>query len=115
VLQGTKTWLLANADGQIELTHSVSAGLDYAAVGPEHAYLQEIGRVEYTYATDAEALAAFKELAYCEGIIPALESAHAMAYVSKIAGSLPKDCLLIANLSGRGDKDVEQASKYLLD
>ncbi|MES2657353.1 MAG: tryptophan synthase subunit beta [Verrucomicrobiota bacterium] len=114
VLQGTKTWLLANDDGQIELTHSVSAGLDYAAVGPEHAYLQDIGRVEYTYATDNEALAAFKELAHSEGIIPALESAHAMAYVSKIAGSLPKDCILIANLSGRGDKDVEQASKFLL-
>ena len=114
VLQGTKTWLLANDDGQIELTHSVSAGLDYAAVGPEHAYLQDIGRVEYTYATDDEALAAFKELAHCEGIIPALESAHAMAYVSKIAGSLPKSSILIANLSGRGDKDVEQASKYLL-
>jgi tryptophan synthase beta chain len=114
VLQGTKTWLLANDDGQIELTHSVSAGLDYAAVGPEHAHLQSIGRVEYTFATDAEALAAFKELAHCEGIIPALESAHAMAYVSKVAGSLPKDCLIIANLSGRGDKDVEQAAKYLL-
>ena len=114
VLQGTKTWLLANADGQIELTHSVSAGLDYAAVGPEHAYLQNMGRVEYTYATDDEALAAFKELAYCEGIIPALESAHAMAYVSKIAPSLPASTLIIANLSGRGDKDVEQASRYLL-
>ena len=114
VLQGTKTWLLANDDGQIELTHSVSAGLDYAAIGPEHAYLKDLGRVEYTYATDAEALAAFKELAHCEGIIPALESAHAMAYVSKIAGSLPKNTLIIANLSGRGDKDVEQASKYLL-
>ena len=114
VLQGTKTWLLANDDGQIELTHSVSAGLDYAAVGPEHAYLQDIGRVEYTYATDDEALAGFKELAHCEGIIPALETAHAIAYVSKIAGSLPKDCILIVNLSGRGDKDVEQASKYLL-
>ncbi|MCB1133728.1 MAG: tryptophan synthase subunit beta, partial [Verrucomicrobiae bacterium] len=97
-----------------ELTHSVSAGLDYAAVGPEHAYLQNMGRVEYTYATDDDALAAFKELAWCEGIIPALESSHAMAYVSKIAGSLPKDSLIIANLSGRGDKDVEQASKYLL-
>ncbi len=114
VLQGTKTWLLANADGQIELTHSVSAGLDYAAIGPEHAYLQDLGRVEYTYATDDEALAAFKELACCEGIIPALESSHAMAYVSKVAGRLPKDCLIIANLSGRGDKDVEQASRYLL-
>jgi tryptophan synthase beta chain len=115
VLQGTKTWLLANEDGQIELTHSVSAGLDYAAVGPEHAYLQDIGRVEYTYATDSEALAGFKELAHCEGIIPALETAHAMAYISKIAPSLPKDYIIIANLSGRGDKDVEQASKYLLD
>jgi tryptophan synthase beta chain len=114
VLQGTKTWLLANADGQIELTHSVSAGLDYAAVGPEHAYLQNIGRVEYTYATDAEALAAFKELAHCEGIIPALESSHAIAYISKIAPSLPPSTIIIANLSGRGDKDVEQASKYLL-
>jgi tryptophan synthase beta chain len=114
VLQGTKTWLLANDDGQIELTHSVSAGLDYAAVGPEHAYLQSIGRVEYTYATDDEALAAFKSLATTEGILPALESAHAMAYVEKIAPTLPKNAILIANLSGRGDKDVEQASKYLL-
>lgn len=114
VLQGTKTWLLANDDGQIQLTHSVSAGLDYAAIGPEHAYLQDVGRVEYTYATDNEALAAFKELAYCEGIIPALESSHAMAYLCKIAGSLPKDAIVVANLSGRGDKDVEQASKYLL-
>jgi len=115
VLQGTKTWLLANDDGQIELTHSVSAGLDYAAVGPEHAWLHEAGRVEYTYATDDEALAAFRELATVEGILPALESAHAMAHVSKIAPGLPKDSILIANLSGRGDKDVEQAAKFLLD
>ena len=115
VLQGTRTWLLADDDGQIELTHSVSAGLDYAAIGPEHAYLKELGRVEYTYATDKEALAAFKELSETEGILPALESAHAMAYVSKIAGSLPKDAVIIANLSGRGDKDVEQAAKYLLE
>ncbi len=114
VLQGSKTMLLANEDGQIELTHSVSAGLDYAAVGPEHAYLQDIGRAEYTYATDDEALAAFKEVASTEGILPALESAHAMSYVSKIAGSLPKDYILIANMSGRGDKDVAQAAKYLL-
>jgi len=114
VLQGTRTWLLANADGQIELTHSVSAGLDYAAIGPEHAYLKELGRVEYTYATDKEALAAFKELSETEGILPALESAHAMAYVSKIAGSLPKESVIIANLSGRGDKDVEQAARFLL-
>ena len=114
VLQGTRTWLLANEDGQIELTHSVSAGLDYAAIGPEHAYLKELGRVEYTYATDKEALAAFKELSETEGILPALESAHAMAYVSKIAGSLPKESVIIANLSGRGDKDVEQAARFLL-
>jgi len=114
VLQGTKTWLLANDDGQIELTHSVSAGLDYAAVGPEHAWLQDIGRVEYTFATDDEALAAFRELAEVEGILPALESAHAMAYVSKIAPSLPHDAVIVANLSGRGDKDVEQAARYLL-
>ncbi len=115
VLQGSKTWLLANDDGQIELTHSVSAGLDYAAVGPEHAYLKDIGRVEYTYATDDEALAAFKELAEIEGILPALESSHAMAYVSKIAPTLSKDTVIIVNLSGRGDKDVEQAAKYLLN
>jgi tryptophan synthase beta chain len=114
VLQGTKTWLLANDDGQIELTHSVSAGLDYAAIGPEHAYLQSIGRVEYTYATDDEALAAFKTLATTEGILPALESSHAIAYIDKIAPLLPKSDIIIANLSGRGDKDVEQASKYLL-
>ncbi|MCE2959880.1 MAG: tryptophan synthase subunit beta [Akkermansiaceae bacterium] len=114
VLQGTKTWLLANDDGQIELTHSVSAGLDYAAIGPEHAFLQSEGRVEYTYATDDEALAAFKELAHTEGIIPALESSHAVAYVSKVAGSLPKSDVIVINLSGRGDKDVEQAARYLL-
>ena len=114
VLQGTKTWLLANDDGQIELTHSVSAGLDYAAIGPEHAFLQSEGRVEYTYATDDEALAAFKELAHTEGIIPALESSHAVAYVSKVAGSLPKSDIVVINLSGRGDKDVEQAARYLL-
>ena len=114
VLQGTKTWLLANADGQIELTHSVSAGLDYAAVGPEHAYLQDMGRVEYDFATDAEALAAFKALAHTEGIIPALESAHALAGVIKLAPTLSPDTLIIANLSGRGDKDVEQAARYLL-
>lgn len=113
VLQGTKTWLLANDDGQIELTHSVSAGLDYAAIGPEHAFLQEAGRVEYTFATDDDALAGFKDLATTEGIIPALETAHAMAYVRAVAGSLPKDDIIIANVSGRGDKDMEQAMRYL--
>ena len=114
VLQGSKTWLLANDDGQIELTHSVSAGLDYAAVGPEHAYLKDIGRAEYDYATDHEALAAFKQLAETEGILPALESSHAMAHVIKVAPGMSKDTVIIANLSGRGDKDVEQAAKYLL-
>src|SRR5207249_1445770 len=84
VLQGTKTFLLANEDGQIELTHSVSAGLDYAAVGPEHSYLREIGRVEYDFATDEEALAGFKLLSETEGIIPALETAHAVAHTAKV-------------------------------
>lgn len=113
VLQGTKTWLLANDDGQIELTHSVSAGLDYAAIGPEHAFLQAEGRVEYTYATDAEALEGFKDLATTEGIIPALETAHAMAYVMKVAGSMVKSQIIIVNVSGRGDKDMEQAMRFL--
>ncbi|MGJ8654958.1 MAG: tryptophan synthase subunit beta [Akkermansiaceae bacterium] len=113
VLQGTKTWLLADDDGQIELTHSVSAGLDYAAVGPEHAYLKEIGRADYSYATDDEALAAFQELSSTEGIIPALESSHALAYVAKVAGAMAKDSIIIANLSGRGDKDMGQALKLL--
>ncbi|MDF1656159.1 MAG: tryptophan synthase subunit beta [Verrucomicrobiales bacterium] len=114
VLQGTKTWLLADEDGQIELTHSVSAGLDYAAVGPEHAFLADEGRVEYTYATDDEALAAFSGLSKTEGIIPALETSHALAYVNKIAGTMKRDQIIIVNLSGRGDKDVDQAAKYLM-
>ena len=114
VLQGTKTWLLADDDGQIELTHSVSAGLDYAAVGPEHAFLQSEGRVEYTYATDDEALAAFKTLSEIEGIIPALETSHALAYVNKVASTMSKDQIIVVSLSGRGDKDVAQAARYLL-
>jgi tryptophan synthase beta chain len=113
VLQGTKTFLLADDDGQIQLTHSVSAGLDYAAVGPEHAYLKDIGRVEYTYATDDEALQAFQDLSRLEGIIPALESAHAMAEITKIAPTLDKDQIIIVNCSGRGDKDVAQAAEYI--
>jgi len=113
VLQGTKTWLLADEDGQIELTHSVSAGLDYAAVGPEHANLKDIGRVEYTYATDDEALEAFQEVSKVEGIIPALETAHGLAGVRKIAPELGKDALIICNCSGRGDKDVAQAAKAI--
>jgi tryptophan synthase beta chain len=113
VLQGTKTMLLANSDGQIMLTHSVSAGLDYAAVGPEHAYYQAKGRINYTYATDAEALDAFQELSRMEGIIPALETAHGLAYVKKIAPTMGKDQLIIVNLSGRGDKDVAEASRHI--
>jgi len=113
VLQGTKTWLLANEDGQIELTHSVSAGLDYAAIGPEHAYLHDQGRVEYDYATDAEALDAFQELSRIEGIIPALESSHAVAHVKKIAPKMGKDQIIVINLSGRGDKDVAQAARFV--
>lgn len=112
VLQGTKTWLLADDDGQIQLTHSVSAGLDYAAVGPEHAHLKEQGRIDYDYATDAEALDAFRNLALWEGIIPALESAHAIAGVIKRAPKMSADQIIIANLSGRGDKDVSQAAAH---
>lgn len=113
VLQGTKTWLLANEDGQIELTHSVSAGLDYAAIGPEHAWLHDEGRVEYNYATDAEALEAFQELSRVEGIIPALESSHAIAEARKAAPKMGKDQVVIVNLSGRGDKDVAQAARMI--
>ena len=113
VLQGTKTWLLADDDGQIELTHSVSAGLDYAAVGPEHAYLKEIERAEYDFATDDEALEAFQEVAQVEGIIPALETSHALAGVRKLAPELGADGLIVCNCSGRGDKDVAQAAKAI--
>jgi len=114
VLQGTKTYLLTDDDGQIQLTHSVSAGLDYAAIGPEHAYLRDQGRTQYAYATDDEALAAFLALSRSEGIIPALESSHAIAHVIKIAPTMRPDQILIANLSGRGDKDVAQAAEILL-
>ncbi|MGI8482523.1 MAG: tryptophan synthase subunit beta [Chthoniobacterales bacterium] len=112
VLQGTKTFVLTNDDGQIELTHSVSAGLDYAAIGPEHSYLRDAGRIQYDYATDDEALAAFRTLAEIEGIIPALETAHAVAYVVKRAPSLGADQIVIVNCSGRGDKDVSQAATH---
>ncbi len=112
VLQGTKTFVLTNADGQIELTHSVSAGLDYAAIGPEHSYLRDSGRIAYDYATDDEALAAFRRLAEIEGIIPALETAHAIAQVIKTAPTLARDNIIIANCSGRGDKDVSQAATH---
>lgn len=113
ILQGTKTWLLADEDGQIELTHSVSAGLDYAAVGPEHAYLQSIGRASYEYAGDEQALQAFSMLSAYEGIIPALESSHALAWVIENAPKLPKEHIIIVNLSGRGDKDLAQAARAI--
>jgi tryptophan synthase beta chain len=110
VLQGTRSYILQDDFGQIQLTHSVSAGLDYAAVGPEHAFLHDAKRVEYTYATDDKALAAFMKLARLEGIIPALESSHAVAECIVQAPKLGKDKVIIVNLSGRGDKDVAQAA-----
>jgi len=111
VLQGTKSYLLQDEDGNVLGTHSVSAGLDYASVGPEHAYLKETGRVQYTYALDDEALNAFELLSKTEGIIPALESAHALAETIKFAPRLAKDKIIIVNLSGRGDKDVQHVAQ----
>jgi tryptophan synthase beta chain len=113
VLQGTRTFILQDGDGNIELTHSVSAGLDYAGVGPEHSWLRAIGRTEYAYATDAEALDAFQTLARLEGILPALESAHAIAHARRFAAELGPDALMLVNVSGRGDKDVNTVEKYL--
>jgi len=107
VLHGNRTYLLQDANGQITETHSVSAGLDYPGVGPEHAWLKDQGRAEYAAVTDEEALEAFGNLCRLEGIIPALESAHAVAYAAKIAPSMPKDKALLVNLSGRGDKDMQ--------
>jgi tryptophan synthase beta chain len=113
VLQGTQSFILQDAYGQIELTHSVSAGLDYAAVGPEHAWLRDQHRVEYTYATDDQALDGFQKLARLEGIIPALESAHAIAACFERVPQMAKDQLVIVNLSGRGDKDVAQVAERI--
>ena len=113
VLQGTQSYILQDEHGQIQLTHSVSAGLDYAAVGPEHAWLRDHRRVEYTYATDEEALAAFRALARLEGIIPALESSHAIAEIVKRAPRMSAGEIIVANLSGRGDKDVAQVAKLV--
>jgi tryptophan synthase beta chain len=110
VLQGTRSYMLQDEFGQIQSTHSVSAGLDYAAVGPEHAFLRDKKRVEYTYAKDDAALDAFMKLSQLEGIIPALESAHAIAEIMKRAPKMSKDTLIIVNLSGRGDKDVAQVA-----
>jgi tryptophan synthase beta chain len=111
VLQGAKSYLLQDSAGNVLGTHSVSAGLDYAAVGPEHAFLRDSGRVRYTYATDEEALSAFELLSRTEGIIPALESAHAIAEAVKVAPGLSKDKIMIVNLSGRGDKDVQHVAR----
>jgi tryptophan synthase beta chain len=113
VLQGTYTYLLQTADGQISTTHSVSAGLDYPAVGPEHAWLADQGRAEYTAVSDEEAIQAAKTLAHVEGIIPALESAHAIAELINRAPKMKKDEIVILNLSGRGDKDMETLSRYV--
>ncbi|WP_309381212.1 tryptophan synthase subunit beta [Cerasicoccus frondis] len=113
VLQGSKTFILQDPDGQIELTHSVSAGLDYAAIGPEHAFYHDRGRIDYAYATDEDVMEAFQTLSRVEGIIPALESTHALAYALKRAPQMAKDQILVVNLSGRGDKDVQQAMKIL--
>jgi tryptophan synthase beta chain len=113
VLQGTRTFVLQDEAGNIELTHSISAGLDYAAVGPEHAWLRDLGRTEYVYMTDAEALDGFQALARNEGIIPALESSHAIAYARQIAAGQKDGTVILINLSGRGDKDVQSVVEAL--
>jgi tryptophan synthase beta chain len=113
VLHGNRTYLLQDENGQIIETHSVSAGLDYPGVGPEHAYLKDIGRAEYVSITDEEALKAFHDCCHIEGIIPALESSHALAYAVKLAATLPKDQIILANLSGRGDKDMHTVAERM--
>lgn len=114
MLHGAISYVLQDEDGQIGSTHSVSAGLDYASVGPEHAYFFKSGRVQYTHASDEEALAAFQTCSKMEGIIPALESSHAIAHAIKVVPDMPKDEIVIINMSGRGDKDVTQAAKLIL-
>jgi tryptophan synthase beta chain len=113
VLHGNRTYLLQNEDGQITDAHSISAGLDYPGIGPEHAWLHDMKRVNYVSATDSEALAAFQLCSRMEGIIPALEPSHALAYVSRIAGKLAKDHLLVMNMCGRGDKDIFAVAEKL--
>jgi tryptophan synthase beta chain len=113
VLHGNRTYLLQDENGQIIETHSVSAGLDYPGVGPEHAYLKDSGRAEYVSITDEEALQAFHDCCHIEGIIPALESSHALAYAAKLAATLPKDKIVLANLSGRGDKDMHTVAERM--
>jgi tryptophan synthase beta chain len=115
IFHGKRTLVLSDDDGQIFPAHSISAGLDYPGVGPEHAYLRDVGRAEYVVATDEEALEAFQVLSRAEGIIPALESSHAIAHVLKLAPTLPKDALIVANLSGRGDKDVDEVRMILAE
>ncbi len=113
IFHGKRTLVLSDDDGQIFPAHSISAGLDYPGVGPEHAYLKEVGRAEYEVATDEEALDAFQVLSRSEGIIPALESSHAIAHAMKLAKTMPKDAIVLVNLSGRGDKDVDEVRMIL--
>jgi tryptophan synthase beta chain len=113
VLHGARSYLLQDSYGQVSSTHSISAGLDYPGVGPEHSYLKSIGRAEYVAATDQEALHAFQRLSRTEGIIPALETAHAVHQALKLAPALPPEQSILVCLSGRGDKDVEQAARFL--
>ena len=113
VLHGMKSYLLQDDNGNVELAHSISAGLDYPGVGPEHAYLRDSGRAEYVSITDVEAMDALMELCRLEGIIPAIESAHAVAYAKKMAKTMKKDDIMVVCLSGRGDKDVNTISDYL--
>ncbi len=112
-MHGNRTYLLQNEDGQITEGHSISAGLDYPGIGPEHAWLKDMGRVEYVAVTDDEALEAFQLCTRLEGIIPALEPSHALAHVAKIAPDLPADHIMVMNMCGRGDKDVFSVAGYL--
>ena len=113
VLHGNRTYLLQDGDGQITEAHSISAGLDYPGIGPEHSWLHEMGRVQYVSATDKDALDAFQLCSRLEGIIPALEPAHALAHVAKIAPDLPKDHIIVMNMCGRGDKDIFTVAKAI--
>ncbi|MFL2876601.1 MAG: tryptophan synthase subunit beta [Pontiellaceae bacterium] len=112
ILQGTKTYVLQNPDGQIALTHSISAGMDYAAIGPEHSLLRDLGRAEYPFVTDEEAVHGFDKLSQWEGVLPALESSHAVSWMIREASTFTKDDLVILNISGRGDKDVQQIAEW---
>jgi tryptophan synthase beta chain len=113
ILHGSFSYVLQDSHGQIANTHSISAGLDYSGVGPQHSFLRSLGRVKYTYATDSEAVKGFCALAEHEGIIPALESAHAVAYVLKRAPRMAKNSIVVVNVSGRGDKDIFHVAEYL--